>query len=373
MAQEHILGFDSGISASIKGRFLLADVKDASGVVLFKKGHLLTKTDAEKIEAAGLLNIHVRTPLTCQCLRGICRTCYGEDPGRGGLIKTGEPVGIVAAQAIGEPGTQLTMRTKHAGGVGGAGGDIVGGLPRVEEIFERRSPKNPCVICEVDGEVMEVKSDSKGHTITILVDISSKKKNAKGSTIEYTAPISRSVNVKKGEQVHRGDILTDGSADIVDYYNMAGRKKVEDYIIKEINSIYELQGVSIARKHIELMIRQMFSRRRVKESGDTKFTVGEIIEAVELVEENDAISGDKATGEQIALGISEVALSTSSFLSAVSFQHATRVLIEAAIKGSVDKLRGLKENVIIGRLIPAGTGLMPDFDPVSSRENTDFN
>jgi DNA-directed RNA polymerase subunit beta' len=342
--------------------------------VMFKKGHLLSKTDALAIEEAGLVDIHVRTPLTCKAAKGICRTCYGMDPGRGGLVKVGEPVGIVAAQAIGEPGTQLTMRTKHAGGVGSGAGDIVGGLPRVEEIFERRSPKNPATICEVDGEVMEVKSDSKGHTISILLDLESKKKNSKSSTVEYSIPLIRNVTVKKGEQVKRGDLLSDGSVDLVDYYALAGREKVEDYIIKEINSIYELQGVSISRKHIELMIRQMFSRRRIKDAGDTKFTVGEIVELVELEEENakqEEVGGEKAVGEQIILGISEVALSTSSFLSAVSFQHATRVLIDAAIKGSVDKLRGLKENVIIGRLIPAGTGLLPDFDPVAAAETTD--
>ena len=375
MTKDHILGFDSGISQSIKGRYLLRDVKTANGEVMFKKGHLLSKTDALAIEEAGLVDIHVRTPLTCQASKGICRTCYGMDPGRGGLVKNGEPVGIVAAQAIGEPGTQLTMRTKHAGGVGGGAGDIVGGLPRVEEIFERRSPKNPATICEVDGEVMEVKSDSKGHTVSILIDLESRKKASKSSTIEYSIPLIRSVNVKKGETVKRGDLLSDGSVDLVDYYALAGREKVEDYIIKEINTIYELQGVSISRKHIELMIRQMFSRRRIKDSADTKFTVGEIVEMVELEEENakaEEVGSELAVGEQIILGISEVALSTSSFLSAVSFQHATRVLIDAAIKGSVDKLRGLKENVIIGRLIPAGTGLLPDFDPVQSELTDNF-
>ena len=366
MTKNHVLGFDTGIANSIRGRILLKAIKDAEGKVLFDKGHLISRADARKIESLELFDIQVRTPLTCKCTKGVCQACYGEDPGRGGLVRLGEPVGIVAAQAIGEPGTQLTMRTKHAGGVGSGAGDIVGGLPRVTEIFERRSPKNAATICEIDGDVLDVKSDAKGHTITILMDIESKKKGVKaGGSVEYIIPSIRTLLVKKGERVTKGQLLTDGSVDLGDLHKLAGKEKTEDYIIKEINSIYELQGVSIARKHIELVIRQMFSRRKIKTPGDSRFTVGEVVEHIDFVEENKKVAtegGEEAKAEPVLLGISEVALSTSSFLSAVSFQHSTRVLIDTAVKGGEDRLRGLKENVIIGRLIPAGTGLIAGYE-----------
>ncbi|OHA59578.1 MAG: DNA-directed RNA polymerase subunit beta' [Candidatus Vogelbacteria bacterium RIFOXYD1_FULL_46_19] len=368
---KHILGFDSGIGNSIKGRYLLSVLKDQSGKEVFPAGHLLSRADVEGVEKLGLTEAHVRSPLTCKTLQGVCQKCYGADPGRGLVVKLGEAVGIVAAQAIGEPGTQLTMRTKHAGGVGSAGGDIVGGLPRVEEIFERRHPKNAALVSEVDGEVLEVKEEQKETIITILLDEGSKKKTAKSGSLEYSVSPNRSVLVKKGEQIKRGQILTDGSVDLVQYQKLAGRLDVEDYIIKEVNAIYQLQGVAISRKHIELIIRQMFSRRKVKDPADTKFRINEIVEYVELVAENDRVKSEKkveAKGETVILGISEVALTTSSFLSAVSFQHATRVLIETAIKGGEDKLRGLKENVIIGRLIPAGTGLIPGYNEQAEQE-----
>jgi DNA-directed RNA polymerase subunit beta' len=362
ITEEHILGFDNGISNSIRGRVLAKDLVDEKGQVVFKKGHLVTREDAAKAESLGIKDAHVRTPLTCKSVRGLCQLCYGEDPGRGTLVSIGEPVGIVAAQAIGEPGTQLTMRTKHSGGVS-SGGDIVGGLPRVEEIFERRNPKNPAVISEVNGEVSDIKNDGRELSITLLVDIESRKKGSKDASVTYTAPAFRSALIKKGDKITKGELLTDGSAEIAVLYKLAGRAKAEDYIIKETNAIYELQGVSIARKHIEIIIRQMFSRRKIKNPGDTRFTTGEIIEHVELVEGNrevEAKNGEIATAEQVLLGITESALSTSSFLSAVSFQHAVRVLIDTAVKGGLDKLRGLKENVIIGRLIPAGTGMKPE-------------
>ncbi len=363
ITKEHILGFDAGIGNSVRGRILLKDLVGTDGKVLFKKGHLITREDARVIEAQSIYEAHVRTPLTCKSLHGVCRGCYGEDPGRGGMVRFGEPIGVVAAQAIGEPGTQLTMRTKHAGGVGGTA-DIVGGLPRVEEIFERRAPKNNAIVCEYNGQVIDLRKENREVTITILPDPDSRKKSGKSESVEYVVPMTKTVLVGKGDLVVRGQILTDGSADLTELFKLAGRAKTEDYIIKETNSIYELQGVSIARKHIELIIRQMFSRRRVKVAGDTNFTVGEIIELAELHQENlriKEIGGEEATADLIILGISDVALSTSSFLSAVSFQHTTRVLIDTAIKGGLDKLRGLKENVIIGRLIPAGTGLQKEF------------
>jgi DNA-directed RNA polymerase subunit beta' len=359
ITEEHILGFDSGIGKSIRGRVLAKDLVDTKGAVIFKKGHLVTREDASHVESLGIKEAHVRTPLTCKAVRGLCQLCYGEDPGRGVLVSKGEPVGIVAAQAIGEPGTQLTMQTKHAGGVT-SGGDIVGGLPRVEEIFERRNPKNPAVISEVNGEVLEVKNDGRELSINVLIDVDSRKKGSKDASVTYTAPAFRTALIKRGDKVTKGQLLTDGSAEIATLFKLAGRAKAEDYIIRESNAIYELQGVSIARKHIEIIIRQMFSRRKIKNPGDTRFTTGEVIEYVELVEANIEVAkkdGEEATAEQILLGITEAALSTSSFLSAVSFQHAVRILIDTAVKGGLDKLRGLKENVIIGRLIPAGTGL----------------
>ncbi len=363
--QNHVLGFDAGIGNSIKGRILAKDIV-VDGKVLFAKGHLLSRNEAKVVEAAGVSEAYVRSPLTCKTLKGLCQKCYGEDPGRGGLIKIGEPVGIVAAQAIGEPGTQLTMRTKHSGGIGTGAGDIVGGLPRVEEIFERRTPKNPAVLTQVTGEVVDIKKDGREIVISILPDLEHRKKGAKaGEQIDYTVPSSRTVLVNKGDKVEKGQSLTEGSVDLSELYKLAGKIKTEDYIIKETNAIYELQGVSIARKHIEIIIHQMLSRRKIKIPHNTKFTVGEIVENMELHEENvlaQEEGGEDATSEQIILGISDVALSTASFLSAVSFQHTTRVLIDTAIKGGLDKLRGLKENVIIGRLIPAGTGLIRGYN-----------
>lgn len=361
ITKDNILGFDTGISNSIRGRILLKDLVTPEGEVLFKKGHLITREDAQVAESKGVTDAHVRSPLACKVGRGICQKCYGADPGRGGLVKYGEPVGIVAAQAIGEPGTQLTMRTKHAGGVGTASVDIVGGLPRVEEIFERRIPKVAALISEVDGEVLEIKNDNKEQTVVILADLEHRKKVSKDNTVEYKLPLVRTLLVEKGSKVKRGDIISDGAADISALFKLAGRELTEKYIIKEINAIYELQGVSIARKHIELMIHQMLSRRKVKNPGDSRFTTGEIIEINELMEENELLAKEgkeEATADLVILGITEVALSTASFLSAVSFQHTTKVLIDTAIKGGLDRLRGLKENVIIGRLIPAGTGLV---------------
>ncbi len=371
----NLVGFDTGIARSIRGRILLKDLVTPDGKTLFKKGHLLTKEDAASAEAAGATMAQVRSPLSCRSLSGVCQNCYGEDQGRGGLVQMGEPVGVVAAQAIGEPGTQLTMRTKHSGGISTGGMDIVGGLPRVEEIFERRSPKNAAVVSEVEGEVIEIKNDGKEYIIRLAAELESRKKKSKDSgVVEYNAPLSRTVLVKMGDKVTKGQLLTDGSADLTMLAKYAGREATENYIIKEINAIYELQGVSISRKHIELIIRQMFSRLKVKTPGSTYFTVGEVVERADFARENNLAKdkkADLAAGDEILLGISEVALSTSSFLSAASFQHTNKVLIDMALKGGLDKLRGLKENVIIGRLIPAGTGLVPSEEPQDDPELVD--
>lgn len=371
------IGFDQGISNSIRGRILIKDLKTPDGKVVFSAGHLLTKEDALIAEKEGVIEAHVRSPLSCKSLRGVCQKCYGEDQGKSGLVKIGEPIGIVAAQAIGEPGTQLTMRTKHSGGISTGAVDIVGGLPRVEEIFERRNPKNAAVLSEINGEVTDIRSEGRDQFIKVLVDPESRKKGQE--VVEYQIPANFSARVKKGDRLTKGQILTDGDADLTQLFKLAGKEVAQDYIIKEINAIYELQGVSISRKHIELIIRQMFSRRKVKDAGDTRLTVGEVVEWFVLEEENDKVKkagGEPAKADIVLLGISEVALSTGSFLSAVSFQHTTKVLIDTAIKGGYDRLRGLKENVIIGRLIPAGTGLSEEYkemDRIKEQDNFPIN
>jgi DNA-directed RNA polymerase subunit beta' len=276
-------------------------------------------------------------------------------------VNLGEAVGIIAAQAIGEPGTQLTLRTFHAGGV--AGTDITTGLPRVEEIFERRIPKNPSIISQTDGEVIEIK-DKEGKEKIIKV-LSDSKEDGKPNEIEYLAPFRRMPIVKVGEKVKKGQLLTDGSADIAEIFKYGGKELVEEYIIREINKVYELQSASISRKHIEIIIRQMFSRRKIKDSGETNFSSGDIVESTAFIEENMRVAkfgGKEAKAAVVALGITEVSLRTKSWLSAASFQNTNRVLIENAVKGGIDSLRGLKENVIIVRLIPAGTGFKNKLD-----------
>jgi len=271
------------------------------------------------------------------------------DLGKNAIVKVGEAVGISAAQAIGEPGTQLTMRTFHMGGIAEAGGDITMGLPRVEEIFEKRAPKSAAVVAEVDGMVMDIKDDKKGKIITILGE----------KSVDHLAPPRRGLLVKKGHNVKKGDFLTEGAANLNDILRLSGRDKAEEYILREIDRVYSLQGVTIARKHIEIVVRQMFSRSRIKKPGDTLFLTGEVIDNSYLAEENERMKregGEPATAENLILGISEVALTTSSWLSAASFQNTSRVLIDTALKHGVDRLRGLKENVIVGRLIPAGSG-----------------
>ncbi len=356
--RENVSGFDVTLAKNITGRILAENVLNKKGDIWYKRGSLLSKYDAKDIEDEGVKEVVVRSPLSCKSIQGLCRMCYGVDLGRNELVKIGEPVGIVAAQAIGEPGTQLTMRTFHAGGVASAGGDITQGLPRVEEVFERRIPKSKAVVSISDGKVMEVKDNGKEKIIVVLGDSSDTKK--KNKEIEYTVLFRRLPFVKKGDDVKKGDLLTDGSVDIRELFKYAGIEKTEEYIIDEINKIYELQGATISRKHIEVIIRQMFSRSKIIEAGDTNFVPGSIVENSEIIEENIRVkeSGkEEAKVERLVLGITETSLTTRSFLSAASFQHTSRILINVAIKGSVDNLNGLKENVIIGRLIPAGTGL----------------
>lgn len=338
----------------IHGRVLLSDIKDKDGKVLFKKGALIMKEDARLLEKEGIKEAYVRTPLSCETTHGICRMCYGLDLGRNCMIELGQAVGIIAAQAIGEPGTQLTLRTFHAGGV--ATVDITTGLPRVEEIFERRIPKNPAIVSVTDGEVIDITDNGKEKTIKVLSDT---KGDAKTNEMEYTVAFRRQPLVKVGSKIKKGDLLTDGSADINEIVKYGGKEVAEEYIVDEINKVYDLQSASISRKHIEIIIRQMFSRKRIKDAGDTTFSPGEIVEAIELIEENNRVKeegGKEAEATTIVLGITEVSLTTKSWLSAASFQNTNRVLINNAVRGGVDNLRGLKENVIIGNLIPAGTG-----------------
>lgn len=351
----------SGIEVSLakiaKGRFLAEDLQDKDGGVLFKRNHFITRDDALKIERSGVESLAVRSPLTCKTLDGICVHCYGSDLGKNRVIGLGEAVGTVAAQAIGEPGTQLTMRTFHAGGTASVGGDITSGLPRVEEVFENRSPKNPAIVARVDGTVSEIKNEGKEKVIILLPDDGEKSKTK--TNTEYSVNYHRTILVKVGDKVSKGDVLTDGSVDLDELFKYAGKEKTQNYIIHEITKIYELQGEPVSRKHIEVIIRQMFSRKKVKHAGDTKFSQGDIVSVSDLLKENDKMKEEgkeEAKAEPLLLGITEVSLSRKSFLSSASFQHTTRMLIQNALKGTQDELKGLKENVIIGRLIPAGTG-----------------
>jgi DNA-directed RNA polymerase subunit beta' len=348
-------GLDASLAKNIRGRFLAEDVSNSSGEVLFKKGALLSKYDAASIESAGIKEVMVRSPLTCKAPRGICIKCYGVDLGKHKIIDLGEAVGTVAAQAIGEPGTQLTMRTFHAGGTASVGGDITSGLPRVEEVFENRTPKNPAVISHVDGTVTEIIKDGNDKIVTILPDVSSKTKDK----VSYEVNAARMVLVKVGDAVKKGDLLTDGSVDVDELYKYGGKEAAQNYIIREISKPYELQGETVSRKHIEVIVKQMFSRKKIKDAGDTTLSKGDIVEPYDLEVINSTFTEagkEAAKAEEVLMGITEVSLSRKSFLSASSFQHTTRVLIAAAIRGSDDHLVGLKENVIIGRLIPAGTG-----------------
>jgi DNA-directed RNA polymerase subunit beta' len=352
-----IASIETPIAKHIKGRFLAEDVAMSDGTVLFKKDHLLSKVDAQKIESSGVTKVVVRSPLSCKTPNGICIKCYGTDLGKNKVVELGEAVGTVAGQAIGEPGTQLTMRTFHAGGTASVSGDIVSGLPRVEELFEKRKPKNPSVVCSVSGTVTDIKITDKEKIITVTPLLEDRKKTK--DTIDYSTSLNRTILVRVGDEVKKGDIITDGSADIDELFKYAGKDKTVDYIIHEINKPYELQGENVSRKHIETIVRQMFSRKRIKTAGDTYFVSGDIVENNLLLEENAKMKEEGkelATAEPVVMGITDVSLSRHSFLSAASFQHTTRILISSAIRGNADKLAGLMENVILGRLIPAGTG-----------------
>ena len=340
------------------GRILAEGVKSEDGSVAFKKGHLLSHEEAAALDEAGIKAVVLRSPVYCGARRGICQTCYGYDLGHNRPVEMGAAVGIVAAQAIGEPGTQLTMRTFHSGGAVGAGGsDITLGLPRVEEVFEARMPKGVAVISEIDGEVLDIVEDDKEKTIHILPKGGGKK--SKGEVEEFHIPFGRTVTVKKGDTVAAGDLLCEGPIDLKQLFEVAGKTKAVNYILTEIVKMYALQGASISQKHVEVMIRQMFSRVKIIKPNDSSFAEGEIVDKLSLATENrQFIKEGKVSAEAVEMlsGITKVAITTPSFLSAASFQETSKVLIRAALESREDKLVGLKENVIIGRLIPAGTG-----------------
>jgi DNA-directed RNA polymerase subunit beta' len=349
------------LSSRIVGRVSLEEVK-IKGKILVKSGQIIDKETAKAIEAAGIEQIRLRSVIGCRAKRGVCQKCYGYDLGNNRLVKLGEAVGIVTAQAIGEPGTQLTMRTFHTGGVAG-GGDITQGLPRVDEIFEVRPPKGRALISEVEGKVLSVENREDGKIITIRAG-AGKASKEKPRIVEYPVSLDRGIWVKKGDKVLPGQQLTEGHIDLRDLFRLAGKETVQRYIIKEVQNIYTSQGEGINDKYIEIIIRQMFSRVKVLDSGDTNLIVGEIVERGHFLEENETVGkkgGRLAKAQDLIMGISRVSLSTTSWLSAASFQETAKVLIDAAIQGKEDKLKGLKENVIIGKLIPAGTGLKRDF------------
>lgn len=353
--------YGRGLANRIFGRVLAHDVKDKHGKTIFKKGGLLTFDDAELIEKAEIDEVYMRSPLTCRVPRGICQYCYGYDLGTNELVRMGEAVGVVAAQAIGEPGTQLTMRTFHTGGVA-TGGDITLGLPRVEELFEMRTPSNPAMLSEYEGTVLEIKEENRDKIIKILIE-ESDKKTKKEETKEYRVPFGRAILVANGSRVSKGTRLSDGPVDLREFFGLAGKEAAQNYIIFGISYIYASQGSSTNFKHIELIVRQMFSRVRIMDPGDTSLSVGDVVESSEVLEANSKLpkNAKPAKAELHPLGITRSALASSSFLAAASFQETTRVLISAALEGKEDRLRGLKENVIIGHIIPAGTGFRKDF------------
>ena len=335
----------------ITGRYLAEDVKDpATGEVIVAANHMVTPKRAEAILKTGIQKIKIRTILTCRSHIGVCAKCYGANMATGQAVQVGEAVGIIAAQSIGEPGTQLTMRTFHTGGV--AGDDITQGLPRVEELFEARKPKGLAIIAEFGG-VATIKDTKKKREI-IITD------NESGQSKTYLIPYGSRIKILDGAVLEAGDELTEGSVNPHDLLKIKGVRAVQDYMIREVQRVYRLQGVEINDKHVEVIVRQMLKKIKVDTAGDSEFLPGTTVEVLDFNEVNEQLEAEgkePATGTQIMLGITKASLATSSFLSAASFQETTRVLTEAAINGKVDPLVGLKENVIIGKLIPAGTGM----------------
>ena len=341
----------------ITGRFAAEDLKDKDGNVLVKANHMITPRRAERVMKKGvdengnpLEQVKIRTILTCKCKNGVCSKCYGANMATGEAVQVGEAVGIMAAQSIGEPGTQLTMRTFHNGGV--AGDDITQGLPRVEELFEARKPKGLAIITEIPG--VATINDTKKKREIIVNDPET------GDSKTYLIPYGSRIKVLDGQVLEAGDELTEGSVNPHDILRIKGVRAVQDYMIREVQRVYRLQGVEINDKHIEVIVHQMLKKIRIEDNGDTEFLPGTLVDVLDVEEVNEKLEAEgkqPAEGKQVMLGITKASLATNSFLSAASFQETTKVLTEAAIKGKIDPLIGLKENVIIGKLIPAGTGM----------------
>ena len=341
----------------ITGRFSCETICDKNGEVIVKANHMITPKRAAKIMSEGVdaegkpfEKIKIRTVLTCKSHIGVCAKCYGANLATGEPVQVGESVGIIAAQSIGEPGTQLTMRTFHTGGV--AGGDITQGLPRVEELFEARKPKGLAIITEIAGKV-EIRDTKKKREIIVT-------NQETGESKTYLIPYGSRIKVLDGVELGAGDELTEGSVNPHDILRIKGVRAVQDYMIQEVQRVYRLQGVEINDKHIEVIVRQMLQKIRVEEAGDTDFLPGTQVDILDFEDTNEKMieeGKEPAEGKQVMLGITKASLATNSFLSAASFQETTKVLTEAAIKGKIDPLIGMKENVIIGKLIPAGTGM----------------
>jgi DNA-directed RNA polymerase subunit beta' len=334
----------------INGRFALADIFDPeTGELLVAKDEFITEDKADEIVAKGIKQVPIRSVLTCRTRHGVCKKCYGRNLATGRIVDVGEAVGIIAAQSIGEPGTQLTMRTFHTGGV--AGDDITQGLPRVEELFEARKPKGLAIIAEEDGVVQIVEARQRREVRVTSED---------GETKAYLIPYGSRLKVKDGDRVEAGQELTEGSVNPHDLLRVKGPRGVQIYLLHEVQRVYRLQGVDINDKHIEVMIRQMLRKVKVEDPGDTDLLPGGLVDYFvfeDINEEVTAWGGKPAAARPQLLGITKASLATDSFLSAASFQETTRVLTEASIKGKSDPLLGLKENVIIGKLVPAGTGM----------------
>ena len=344
------------LSDRIVGRYTIGDVIDGNGNVIVGDDEMITDEQAKAIEEAGIERVYIRTVIQCHARHGICAHCYGADLASGNRVKVGEAVGIIAAQSIGEPGTQLTMRTFHSGGV--AGSDITQGLPRVEELFEARTPKKPAVMTEFNGTVhVHTGENLNVNEVAIVADSI--------EVARYQIPFGMRLCVKTGDTVEIGDALTEGNKAPNDIMRILGLDAVYEYITRETQKVYRSQECNVNDKHIEIIARQMTRKIRISNSGDTSMLVGSLVDMTEFEEENNKILARIEAGEEAVLaegapellGITKASLQTESFLSAASFQETTRVLTEAAIKGKVDHLLGLKENVIIGKLIPAGTGM----------------
>ena len=341
----------------ITGRFVCEDICDKDGNIIVKANHMITPRRAAEVVKNGVDKdgnpfdkIKIRTALTCRSHIGVCAKCYGANMATGEAVQVGETVGIIAAQSIGEPGTQLTMRTFHTGGV--AGGDITQGLPRVEELFEARKPKGLAIVTEIAG-LATINDMKKKREIVVS-------NSETGESKTYLIPFDSRIKIMEGTYVEAGDALTEGSINPHDILKIKGVRAVQDYLLQEVQRVYRLQGVEINDKHIEMIVRQMLKKIRIEDNGDSEFLPGTLVDILEFEDMNEKlIAEDKASaeGKQVLLGITKASLATNSFLSAASFQETTKVLTEAAIKGKIDPLIGLKENVIIGKLIPAGTGM----------------